>query len=630
MTMIDPPAPAQSLTRRRFVRDATLAAASLVVGKASAQGSLVSAPSAPDLSRRLSSFYVSMRDGTRLAVDLWMPEDVGARRIGTILQPTRYTRSFHRAKQSLDADPNFEVAELVNRAGMAYAIADGRGTGASFGTRGGELTAVEFDDFGQLIDWIAAQSFSNGRVGAIGMSYPGTLSDNLAKARRPALKAIAPLYSYFDVYRDLCMPGGLYSRTFMNRWGEMVGIADRVPAFLCHAASRKGESYSAFAAGLPLPKPVDGPDGMTWLHDALMEHARNVSFAGLVDDAKLLFRDDASGAFSWTTMSPAGDVAAIEESGVAYFVQASWLDAGSANGALRRLATLRNDQEVEIGAWSHGGRELCDTLLRTAAVERSAADRFGPAVAFLASHVGGDAPPPRKAGRLRYYVMGAGQWRVTSSWPPPQARMVRHFLGANSILRTTRPESVATVPIAIKVNHGTGATGRWGARPIPISFDRAAQTEGLTVFRTPPLDADLTLAGHVRCALSMKSDQRDGSVFAYLDAMSPDGELCYLTEGALRLVHRSPDEAAQTGEPVVFRAFTRAQARPVEPGKLLRLDFQLLPIAARIERGWRLQLSLADRDVDWFDRYDEGRLPAMSVLSAPVEGSWIDLPVLPG
>ena len=46
----------------------------------------------------------------------------------------------------------------------------------------------------------------------------------------------------------------------------------------------------------------------------------------------------------------------VEHSGAAIFGWGSWMDAGTANAALRRFATLKNAQRVVIGAWEHGGQ----------------------------------------------------------------------------------------------------------------------------------------------------------------------------------------------------------------------------------------------------------------------------------
>jgi len=78
------------------------------------------------------------------------------------------------------ADSNHAAGELWNRAGFALVIADARGTGASFGSRAMELGPREIADYGELIDWAAAQPWSNGRVGLFG---------DPTKARPPSFTA---------------------------------------------------------------------------------------------------------------------------------------------------------------------------------------------------------------------------------------------------------------------------------------------------------------------------------------------------------------------------------------------------------------------------------------------------------
>jgi hypothetical protein len=69
-------------------------------------------------------------------------------------------------------------------------VADARGTGASFGTRTGELSEREIKDYGELIDWIAAQPWSNGRVGVYGTSYEGQAAELTAGLGNPHLAAV--------------------------------------------------------------------------------------------------------------------------------------------------------------------------------------------------------------------------------------------------------------------------------------------------------------------------------------------------------------------------------------------------------------------------------------------------------
>jgi uncharacterized protein len=151
----------------------------------------------------VESRYVTVSDGTRIAVDVWRPTGLApGARVPTITDMGRYRRALERPG-GVEGDQNFGLASAYAAAGYAYVTADARGTGASFGTLTAELGAQMIRDYGELVDWIAAQPWSNGRVGATGVSYSGDTAIKLAALGRPALKAIAPVSYDFDAYEDL-------------------------------------------------------------------------------------------------------------------------------------------------------------------------------------------------------------------------------------------------------------------------------------------------------------------------------------------------------------------------------------------------------------------------------------------
>ena len=130
------------------------------------------------------SSYLKMSDGCRLAIDLYLPSwqsEEGP--WPTILVQTPYYRRF-----SVDAsDGNVEVSPNVAKyrdmfvpRGYALVVLDVRGTGASFGTRDIFRSPKERDDAYQVVEWIVAQDWSNGSIGASltasGMASRRTLS----------------------------------------------------------------------------------------------------------------------------------------------------------------------------------------------------------------------------------------------------------------------------------------------------------------------------------------------------------------------------------------------------------------------------------------------------------------------
>lgn len=581
--------------------------------------------------RRLSGFYLETRDGTRIAADLWLPDAARTATVGTVVELTRYVRATGPASPAPQDDPNRDKARRFLDAGLAWMIVDARGTGASFGARGGEQTPAEIEDFGDLFDWIAAQPWSNGRCGTTGVSYPGGNAELAVRLRNPHLKASAPMFSYYDVYEHLSMPGGLYSRGFMDLWRDYVAALDRVDGAICTLAESAGApDCESFAAAFPPVKPVDGADGAALLETAQREHQGNVSFPGTVDAQKLLFRDDAQGGVAWRHMSSRTWLEDLRASGVPYHVQASWVDGGSADGALARFVALDNPQEVYIGATSHGGFYGSDPFAPADAPPQPAAqeqDRL--LLEFLQRRLATDAPPPEAVKQLHYLTLGEGVWRSTETWPPPGGTPQRLYLG-DGLLSPAAPTEAADTAIVVDAEANTGRTARWdtvgnGER---VRVDRTG-TGHLTRFASAPFETDRRITGHLQLQLELTSSRSDGTLIAYLEAIDPQGGITYITEGNLRLVHRKVADAEPAGRPLrIPRTFARADAMPLVPGERFTLQLDLLPTSVRIPAGHRLALCLVDRDTTHFDDYAGGAdTPTLTVHTGIGEGSWLDFVV---
>ena len=161
---------------------------------------------------RPRSLYLSMPDGCRLAVDVYLPPE-SPDGIPTILIFAPYYRRF---ALKMGAPPEIEASpglarwrDLFVPRGYALVVVDVRGTGASFGTRDSFRSPRERDDYARIAEWVAAQPWSDARIGATGISYVGAACDFLASSGNPAVRAIAPLSAVWDTYIDHYYPGGL-------------------------------------------------------------------------------------------------------------------------------------------------------------------------------------------------------------------------------------------------------------------------------------------------------------------------------------------------------------------------------------------------------------------------------------
>jgi putative CocE/NonD family hydrolase len=152
-----------------------------------------------------TSQYITVRDGTRLAVDIFRPTQHGV--VVDDPLPVIWTQHrYHRA----NVDSQGRVVSLVDqvpglqmviRYGYVVGVADVRGGGASFGTRRGEFSPEETWDSYDLTEWFAAQPWCSGNVGMFGLSYLAITQYMAASTKPPHLKAIFPMMAVF-----ICLP----------------------------------------------------------------------------------------------------------------------------------------------------------------------------------------------------------------------------------------------------------------------------------------------------------------------------------------------------------------------------------------------------------------------------------------
>src|SRR5579875_60382 len=200
------------------------------------------------------SVYITMRDGCRIAVDAHLPQG-GPARVPAILLLTPYYRRFALKPGSpaeAEACPGAaRFRDLFVPRGYALVVVDVRGTGASFGTRDGFRSPRERDDYREVAQWIVAQAWSDGRIGATGISYLGAASDFLASTGHPAVRAIAPFCGVWDTYADHYYPGGL----LLNRLAENY---DRLMVAMDHDRRDMLRAFAYYAdPQLDGPMPVD-------------------------------------------------------------------------------------------------------------------------------------------------------------------------------------------------------------------------------------------------------------------------------------------------------------------------------------------------------------------------------------
>jgi uncharacterized protein len=583
---------------------------------------LADRPAEHALPERPASCYVAMRDGCRLAVDSWVPRGV-AGRVPAILVHTPYYRRFAlRPDGQGECCPNAaKFRDAFVPRGYALVVVDIRGTGASFGTRDSFRSPRERADAGEIADWITAQPWSDGRIGATGISYPGAASDFLASTGHPAVRAIAPLFAVWDTWADHYYPGGIP----LNRPAQ---VYDELMVAMDHDRRDLLRQFAYFAnPDLAGPAPVDeDPDG-SLLREAVAQHRGNFRQPDFMAD--LRFREEPlpyNPLFSSADISPYSVRAQVPKD-VAVYAVSGWMDgAGYANAAIARFLTMRdNPRHLLLGPWEHGARVNASPW--RGAVEPEFA-LLGEVLRFFDEYLMGRRTGLREEAPIHYFSQHAERWRAAEDWPPVPQATRWHF--APGALRPA-PGEAAEASHPTDFGFATGAATRYeriaGIDSRDYYTDWQARQAALPAYDSAHFERDAELTGHAVADLTVASSEPDACILCYLSEVEADGTVRYVTEGLLRALHRKeapcpPDYRAAWP----FRSFRREDAAPLTPGVAERIRVPLLPTSWAFRRGSRLRFSLAGTDADHMKQVPHGRPP---VLTLRLGECALDLPLRP-
>ncbi len=577
------------------------------------------------------SRYLTMRDGCRLAVDVYLPEglDPGLRRDGTfptLVILTPYYRRFKSIGRGADPCPNAAIyRDMFVPRGYALVVVDVRGCGASFGTRDSFRSPRERDDHREVADWIAAQPWCNGSIGSTGISYLGAAACFLASTCHPAVKAIAPLFAVSDTYSDHVFPGGIMCTTVTANYDDLVRALDL-------DQRDKLAPYPYFnAPNFAGPQPVDEDRDASLLAAAIEEHRDSFRLRDLAPE--MAFREEAtphdpglhSGACSpyWYLDKVKGKVAIYSISG--------WYDGSSfVNGSISRfLGNASPDDRLMIGPWDHGARTNGSPFRGTGPT--SEFPLLAEVLRFFDQHLAGMETGIGDEAPIHLHTVHAEEWQAATQWPPHRGA-ANWYLRGDGTLSTASPDDASRIAYQVRFTTGTGKSSRFermGALAVNDYYqDWDGRDAAMLSFDTAPFPDGAELTGHAIVNLHASTSERDGSVFAYLSEVDAAGRSWYITEGALRMLHRATRDcppAYRTTWP--FRTFYREDARRMEPGVPQALRFALLPVSWRLAPGSRLRLSFAGTDADHFAQVPHGRPPRFEVTVGGTDGSSVELPL---
>ena len=609
--------------------------------------------------RRFSQ-HVTVRDGTRIAVDYFRPTQAGeihTEKLPVVWSHTRYQRSNITAGKlytTLDLHPPLIT---VLQHGYVLACVDIRGAGASYGSKHGWFPPEEAEDAHDVTEWFAARPWCSGRIGMVRRSYLGITQYFNASQAPPHLACIFPEVAWIDEY-DFSYPGGIFLDWSVYAWASMVEAADRSAALPANwraiveeNAARAADPtpyagldylISAPAGGDPAGPvvPVDEDVDARLLAEATAEHKASVNGHSIC--AALPYRDSideriAARFHEQRSLYPR--LEAIAHSGVPAYHLGGWFD-GFTRDTMLWFRNYPNPQKLVMGPWFHSGIVGIDMpaeYLRW----------FDHWLKEVDNNVL-DEPA------LHYWTLNAApgdEWRATDVWPLPQEkRSAFHFHAGPSgsidsvndgSLAEAEPEGDDRDEYTADYTASAGIDNRWtwtggggtvtevpkplGVFPYPDMRENDAK--GLT-YTTAPLEAPLEVTGHPVVHLWLTSSADDGDFFVYLEDIEPDGRSAYVSEGQLRASHRRLSEAPYDRMGLPYHRSYAEDAMALVPGEPTELVFDLQPTSVIFRQGHRIRLTITCADKDTFTTPVLDPAPVVNLLRGAAHPSRIVLPVI--
>jgi putative CocE/NonD family hydrolase len=473
--------------------------------------SLISTTSSPATDENDTSTFQTthmlLRDGVQLAVDYLKVSEIG--RFPVILELTPYGRG------PLGINYRYE-AQYWRKHGYAFVIADCRGTGDSQGEMA--FFSREGQDGYDLIEWIACQPWSNGRVAMRGSSYSGTNQWYIAREQSPHLLCITPSATLGRPMEDVPYFNGAFAVGWAIDWiGHSVNTA-KSPIIQSHPdpttwpTHRPLQTLDVFAAGKMLP-----------LFRTFLDHPMYDAFWRSID------------------FTP-NDFARITIPSLAF---TGWFD-GTMYGTIwrfqeaSRYAQRNTDQFLIIGPYTHANAPDGGYDYQTGKPMKTVGDLPVPDNAFLPGFnmtheffdwCLKDGPRPEWK-RAKVFVTGSNRWITRDLFPPPESYARSLFLAseghANGISGDGRlqwePPTIGTID-SYSYNPTSPVRSDMGEKSIklPIDINLYLNRKDVLVYTTKPLNKSITVIGDVVVELLVSTTARDTDfVIEVMDVMTDD------------------------------------------------------------------------------------------------------------
>jgi len=482
--------------------------------------------------------WLTLSDGTRLAVRIWRPAD--GEPVPAILEYLPYR------KRDLTAGRDVPMHTYFAGHGYAGVRVDMRGSGDSDGVLEDEYLQQELDDGVEILRWIAEQSWCNGSIGMIGISWGGFNGLQIAEMQPPELKGVITICSTDDRYADDvhhmggCMLGDNLS------WASTMFDHNACPPDPALVGERWREMWLQRLEGSGL-----------WL-EKWLAHQRRDEY--------------------WKHGSVCENYAAIQ---CPVYAVSGWAD-GYCNAVFRLLENLDAPCKGLVGPWAHKYPHLGEP---------------GPAIGFLQECLRwwdwclkGEDTGIIDEPRVRVWMQGSvppsaryqvrpGRWIAEPQWPSRNIEPTDLLLDEGYGL-IPADQSVQERRYTIRSPLFVGLySGKWCSYNAPpdLPHDQRDEDGGALWWQTRRLEEPVEIFGQPTVTLDIQSDKPVAMIAVRLIDVGEDDSATRISWGLLNLTHRDSDENPE----------------PLEPGKCYRVTVKLKHIAQRFPAGHKIRLSVS-------------------------------------
>lgn len=569
---------------------------------------------------------VPMRDGKRMATDVYRPKDA-SRKYPAIFVRTPYNFNYWDVRLGAPRDMSAQL-EAVKR-GYAYVEMNERGRFFSEGNY--DILGPPRTDGDDAISWIASQPWCNGKVGTIGCSSTAEWQLGVAALGNPAYAAMIPMgfgagvgrvrpyYEQGNWYR-----GGAVQMLFITwLYGQQNQVRPMFPPDTPRADLIRASKWFDLAPQLP---PVD------W--SQALRHLPVMDIIEAVEGPHGIFADpmpvDTGGAMirrtpndpAWYRGGLWHDDMTINVPGFWFM---SWYDVSvgpnlAAYNHVRRTAKpeIAEQQYAVIAPTLHcaykratentvvGERNVGDARLDYDALTYAWFDRF---------LKGEDNGILRSMPRVRYYTMGLNKWQASDTWPPRGAQPMTLYLASGGNANTLsgdgllagappeedRPDRFVYDPMDPVPSYGGNVCCTGNAIAGGAFDQRRIETRpDVLVYTSAPLEQGIEVSGPIEVTLYVSSDVKDTDFTVKLLDVYPDGPAYNLDETIQRLRYRDGYD-----KPLVW----------MEPGKVYQVTLQPMTTSNYFAASHRIRIEVSSSNFPRFDRnlntggnnYDEVR-----------------------